>query len=96
MIYYLSAPWGVTINDPQQYTLHYASVDNVIHCISQISKGALMAKIDLKLAFHLVPVRRDDWELLGIHWQNCYFVDTCLPFGLQSAPIHHSPTLDPK
>ena len=45
-----------------------------------------MAKIDLKSAFRMVPVCEEDWELLGIHWQGCYYVDTCLPFGLQSAP----------
>ena len=37
-------------------------------------------------AFQIVPVHREDWELLGIHWQNSYYVDTCLPFGLHSAP----------
>ena len=45
-----------------------------------------MAKVDLKSAFRMVPVRQEDWELLGIHWQNQYYIDTCLPFGLRSAP----------
>lgn len=45
-----------------------------------------MAKIDLKSASHMVAVCREDCELLGIHWQDRYFVDTCLPFGLRSAP----------
>lgn len=31
-------------------------------------------------------VRREDWELLGMHWKGAYYVDTCLPFGLRSAP----------
>ena len=44
-----------------------------------------MAKLDLQSAFHMVPVLREDWNLLGIHWQGQYFVDTCLPFGLRSA-----------
>ena len=45
-----------------------------------------MAKVDLKSAFRIIPVRKQDWELLGIHWRNQYYVDTCLPFGLRSAP----------
>ena len=27
-----------------------------------------------------------DWELLGMCWDGHYYVNTCLPFGLQSAP----------
>jgi hypothetical protein len=45
-----------------------------------------MAKLDLKAAFRMVPVRKEDWDLLGIHWRGHYYVDTCLPFGLRSAP----------
>ena len=40
--------------------------------------GALMAKVDLKNAFKLCPVRQEDWHLLGIHWRNQYYVDKCL------------------
>ena len=29
---------------------------------------------------------QDNWELLGIFWQNHYYIDTCFPFGLCSAP----------
>ena len=46
----------------------------------------LMAKVDLKSAFCMVPVRAEDWDLLGMFWQGRYYVDTCLPFGLRSAP----------
>ena len=27
-----------------------------------------------------------DWTLLGIFWKQIFYVDTCLPFGLRSAP----------
>ena len=37
-------------------------------------------------AFRLLPVRREDWHLLGIHWQAQWYVDKCLPFGLRSSP----------
>ena len=46
-----------------------------------------MAKVDLKNAFRLCPVRPADWHLLGIHWRERYYVDKCLPFGLRSAPF---------
>ena len=41
-----------------------------------------MAKVDLKSAFRMVPVRCQDWELLGMKQKEAYYIDTCLPFGL--------------
>jgi len=35
----------------------------------------------------IVPVHSEDRWLLGMQWQGRVYVDTCLPFGLQSAPI---------
>ena len=46
----------------------------------------MMAKVDLKSAFRMVPIQAVDWELLGMYWRGQYYVDTCLPFGLRSAP----------
>ena len=46
-----------------------------------------MAKTALKSAFRLIPIHPDDWDLLGIHWNNQYYVDLYLPFGLRSAPF---------
>ena len=38
-------------------------------------------------AFRLIPVQQEDWNLLGIYWKSKYYIDTCLPFGLCSAPF---------
>ena len=46
----------------------------------------MLSKIDLKDAFRLIPVRPADWNLLGIYWKQNFYIDTCLPFGLRSAP----------
>lgn len=88
-IYHLSAPYGSSINDfisSQDYTLSYCSVDDAFAIVSALGRGALMAKIDLKNAFRLIPVRPQDWNLLGIQWRDQFYIDTCLPFGLRSAP----------
>ena len=45
-----------------------------------------MAKLDIRHAFRLCPVRRDQWSLLGYCWQGQFFVDTRLPFGSRSSP----------
>ena len=89
MIHHLSAPAGQSINDgiaKDNFSLHYSSVDDATRILSRLGKGAFLAKVDLKSAFRMVPVHRDDWELLGIQWKQAFYVDTCLPFGLRSAP----------
>ena len=89
IIYHLSAPAGLSVNDgidPERYTLKYCTVDSAIYILNQLGPGTLMAKIDLKHAFRNCPVHPSDWELLGIHWKNRYYFDKCLPFGLRSAP----------
>ena len=88
-IYHLSAPPGHSINDfidPSTYTLTYCTVDNAYAIVNHLGPGTLLSKIDLKNAFRLIPVRPTDWNLLGIFWQRKYYIDTCLPFGLRSAP----------
>ena len=89
VIYHLSAPSGISINDhidPARFSLHYCTIDSAIAILNTLGRGALMGKIDLKNAFRLMPVRREDWHLLGIHWNHQWYVDKCLPFGLRSSP----------
>ena len=87
---HLSAPVGSSVNDfipRDKYSLQYSLVDDAIRLLQQHGKGALMAKTDVKQAFRLLPVRREDWPLLEIKWQGQYYVDKCLTFGLRSAPF---------
>ena len=83
----LSSPRGASINDfvdPGLCSLLYASVEDAA---ARAGKGALLAKPDIKSADMNVPVvHPEDHHLLGICWQRKTFVDTCLPFGLHSAP----------
>ena len=53
--------------------------------VQHLGSTAELAKIDVKSAFRTIPVRYKDRELLGIHWQDKYYVDCCLRFGLRSA-----------
>ena len=90
MIMHLSAPVGQSINDhisKEQYSLQYSSVDDAVKLLTALGKGALMAKVDLKSAFRVVPVHKTDWDLLGMSWRDTFYFDTCLPFGLRSAPF---------
>ena len=53
--------------------------------VARLGTGALLAKLDVKSAFRICPVRRQDWHLLGFSFQGMFFVDLCLPFGLRSS-----------
>jgi len=85
----LSHPSGRSINDgiPKDLcSLTYITVDKAVEHIRALGKGTLLAKIDIKSAFRLLPVHPADRHLLAMKWHGRLYVDTCLPFGLRSAP----------
>lgn len=68
MIIHLSDPTGSSTNDfipKDPFSPQYASVNDTVAMLITLGPGALMAKADLKSAFHMIPVCRMDWELLG-------------------------------
>ena len=86
----LSSSRGSSINDfiaKEDYTLHYASFDQALVLVFSFGTGALMAKLDLKHAFHLCPVSPIDRDLVSMHWQGKFFVDLRLSSGLCSSPF---------
>ena len=88
VICHLSPPEDRSINkfiNPMHYSLHYHTIDSAISILITLGCNCLMGKIDLKNAFRQVPIRREDWHLLGIQWQGSWYVDKCLPFGLRSS-----------
>ena len=85
----LSFPEGKSVNDAidtKLCSLEYITVDNVADVAMSLGVGALIAKIDIKSAYRLIPVCPADRKWLGMQWQDRVCVDGMLPFGLQSAP----------
>ena len=75
----LSSPEGQKVNDGIQpdlcsltyvsvCSLTYVSVDDAARIIVQAGRGALLAKVDIKSAYWLVPVHPEDRLLLGMAW----------------------------
>ena len=84
IITHLSYPEGNSVNsfiDPELASVQYSSFDQVVEIVSNLGKGALMGKMDIKSAFRLIPVSPSDFDLFGIHFNDQYFIDKCLPFG---------------
>ena len=93
----LSAPEGFSVNDGIQKdlcSLTYTSVEDVVQCIIQLGRGAMLTKIDIKQAYRNIPVHPQDRILLGMKWGDNIYVDKVLPFGLRSAPIIFSAVAD--
>ena len=67
-------------------SLTYVTIENAIQRILSLGPHSLLAKIDIQSAFRLIPVHPTDRHLLAMQWDNYIFIDTCLPFGLRSAP----------
>ena len=85
----LSHPAGHSVNDgiaKHLCSLSYITVDTAISHIITLGPGTLLAKIDIKHAFRLLPVHPADRHILAMRWNNNIYIDTCLPFGLRSAP----------
>ena len=76
----------MTFVSPTLCSLSYASVDDTAAFVYEAGRGTLLAKLDIKLAYRNVSVHPGDRYLLGIQWKGKTYVDTCLPFGLRSAP----------
>ena len=72
--------------DESLYSLSYISVDDTVKEIMPKGLGSQLAKVDIRSAYRPITVYPEDWNLLGISWENALFIDTTLPFGLRSAP----------
>ena len=85
----LSSPGGASVNDgitPDDFTLHYVTIDHIIRMVSRFGKYALSAKFDVESAYRKIAVQACDRFLLGMEWRGQFYVDLALPFGLRSAP----------
>ena len=62
-------------------TVNYTSFDTVIQMLAELGKEAYIGKMDIKLAFRLLPINPADFDLLGIKIALKYYIDKCLPMG---------------
>jgi hypothetical protein len=89
LIHHLSSPHGASVNDgipDSEGHIQYEVFNRAVSAIAIFGKNTLLAKLDLKEAFHHILVRQDDWQLLGFEWQGLFYHAIVLMFGLKSAP----------
>ena len=84
----LSSPTGTSMNDgieTEVTSLSYITVDNVAQVACDLGRGALLAKVNIENAYHLIPVHPSDRPPQAITWEGNIYTDSMLPFGLWSA-----------
>lgn len=65
-------------------------MEGIVHALQMVMKRGFMYKFDLKSGYHQVDIHELHQKYLGLSWKfeskTRYFIFTCLPFGLSSAP----------
>ena len=88
LIHHLSYPRGSSVNDgisPDHTSVSYATISDSIRHIKAAGRGCFLAKIDVKNAFRIIPIRPLDYGLLGMRRRNLYYYDRCMPMGCSSS-----------
>ena len=92
MIVDLSQPTGLSVNShiPRQYSaVQYPSVQTAIDTIVDLShthgSPPFLSKLDIKNAFRLIPMSPLAFPLMGLKFQDQFFVDAFLPMGASSS-----------
>ena len=99
VIHDLSWPPTMSVNDfinIDDFHVDYMSIDDVVEQVKLLGSSCYLAKLDLADAFKHVPVRQEDWPLLGSTWYSYvpetdsfvlqYYFDRVLMFGGRSSP----------
>lgn len=56
----------------------YAMVDGAVRLITQSRVASFLAKTDIKSAFRIIPIRSEDYHLLGIRWRGLFHYIHCM------------------
>ena len=87
VIHHLSHPFrGDSINS--SITEKYQPLGNfdaACVLIRRLGRGCWLIKLDVEAAYKQVPVREEDWPLLGFKWRGKFYYERVLPFGLTSS-----------
>ena len=70
-------------------------MDTFESAVNLLVKGCYMASIDIRHAYHTIPIAEEHQKFLRFIWKGKIFQYTCLPFGLSSAPRIFTKILKP-
>ena len=88
LVQHLSYSSGASVNDyipPEHTSVTYARVDDAVRLITRSGVGSFLAKTDIKNAFRIIPIRPEDYHLLGMRWRGLFYYDRCMVMGCASS-----------
>ena len=75
------------LTELNEYVEHkHFKMDTLQTALNLISKNCYLASIDLKDAYHSVPIAKSHRKYLSFIWNGVTYQYTCLPNGLSAAP----------
>ena len=91
----LSWPKGASVNSGvakdiylgTTYELNYSSVDLKMYSLRNLGPSAQIYKIDISGTFRQIKVDPGDIDLLGIKFQDKYFIDRSITFGFRHGSL---------
>ena len=78
----LSSPTCSSINNgisQKLSSLRYNSLDHLASMLNLIGLGSLIVKADIKEDYRMIPIHSHDQHLLGVQWNDYFYVDRMLP-----------------
>lgn len=82
-------------NTNEYVVYHHFKMDTFESAVNLIKKDCFMASIDIRHAYHSIPIAVEHQKYLRFIWKGKIFQYTCLPFGLSSAPRIFKKVLKP-
>lgn len=89
-IHHLSFPRGQSVNDSiaeEAAYFKFTTFEQVLAMVLKAGKDCIMLKRDMKDAFRMIPIAPKHQWLMGFNWNNQFYVETVLSFGLRTAPF---------
>jgi len=90
-IHHLSYPPGdlsrINAGIREHYaTIQYSGIEYAIQAVQHFWRNSILIKPDFASAFRHIPVLPTDTPLLGFQWEEGFYAEHFLPFGLRTAP----------
>lgn len=89
LIHDLAHPYddnSVNAKIPQgEKTVKYSTIRDAVKKLSQLPKGAYLAKCDIADAYRIIPVHPSEYPKLGMKYKGMYYYDKFLPQGCGSS-----------
>jgi len=78
---------SINISIAEEYgTISYSTIKDAFLAVQAWERNYILVKRDVESAFCHISISPLDSGLLGFKWQNTYFTDYFLPFGLRTGP----------